>query len=195
VRSWLDIFSTRCIASLSLTVAVAFGSPLLCPPSSPNFGARAEEISPLQQVAELMSRKGFKNVSLGQNCDIFDLRRRLIDSDCAGYSGFVEQDDPDLKAAAYEKGWFPSFFAFHLQGSSIWRVMLATQNSSEGFSFLVGSDEKLQMAATGVKVPTPIRWHWTRTNLTPDLQTKFAHEIAFWITQRKSLEELPDRKN
>jgi hypothetical protein len=156
-----------------------------------NASSVAQDNVQLMTVANLIVRKGLKDTSLGQTCDLFHLRHPVGGSDCKAFS--VEADDNDLKGKVYPKGWYPGFFTYFEQAPSATRVILSSQDKDSGFLFLLAPSGDLDRTAVGRKING--KWEWSPVPIIPDLQDMYAREVLFWTAFQQDLEKLPDRKD
>jgi hypothetical protein len=186
----LRITSIGLQAPISALIALNVFLPIALLPY-PTF---AEEKVPLGKLSEMVIRKGFKDISLGQLCFLFNLRA-ATGGTCGAYN--VAADDDDLKKmGSYREGWAPGFFAFVDKITGAVRIVLVTQRKVDGYGFLTDVDGKLRMAAAGRKVPG--NWQWHLIDINEEVRSIFSKERSVWIDGTYlygELEKLPDRKD
>jgi hypothetical protein len=158
----------------------------------------AQEKPPLARIADLVVRKGYKDLSLGVMCSRFSLAGRTGDGECKGY----QVNDDDLEDAdgtreakyGWRKGWLPSFNTFVERGTGKIRIILADHDASLGYTFLVSPEGELLKATLMRKKDDGVFEH-TLVAITPDLRAKGELEKSAWIKAEQEIAELPDRKD
>jgi hypothetical protein len=153
----------------------------------------AQEKPPLARIADLVVRKGYKDLSLGVLCNRFGIAGRVEDGECKGYQ--VNDDDvsdEDVAKYGWQKGWIPSFNTFVERRTGKTRIILADHDASLGYIFLVSPEGELLKAALMHKKDD---WQHTVVAITSDLRSKFEFEKSAWIKAEQKIAELPDRKD
>jgi hypothetical protein len=163
-----------------------------------NAACVAQEKPPLARIAEMVVRKGYRDVTLGKSCDRFRLAGSIGDGKCKGYQ--VNDDNVDDKDGTRQekygwlKGWTPSFNTFVERGTSKVRILLANHDGKQGYVFLTNGDGELQNAV----FITWINDDWSYSPvapITPDLRAQFEFEKSAWIKAEQEIADLPDRKD
>jgi hypothetical protein len=157
----------------------------------------AQEKPALARIAEMVVRKGYKDVKLGVFCKPFGLAGRAQDGECKGYQINDEDvnDEPE-KRHGWQKGWIPSFNTFVERRTGKTRIILADHDASLGYGFLVSPEGDLLNAMLFHKVSEgEDNWAPTAVGITSDLRAKFEVEKSIWITWEQEIADLPDRKD
>jgi hypothetical protein len=135
--------------------------------------------APLENIADLVIRKGEKDISLGRLCDALQVPRST-DGTCNGY-----------QLNGKEADWAPSFNTYAEPGTGIARIFLVRVEGVTADAFLVTKNGQLQRAALGTKANGV--WSWSAAMITSDLSTKFSNEMNYWIDNIEVISALPDR--
>jgi hypothetical protein len=158
-----------------------------------NIGPAAygEENSNFVQVTQLVVKKGYKDVYLGQLCGLFHLAGR-----CKGYQLNNDNDDEVAKVYGVPSGWKSSINVYFEPGNKVTWIILADHDDRRGFAFLTSSDGALKSAAVGA-TDKQNNWQWSESSNTDDLKKSFSSELAYWSAQQQldEVRKFPDRKD
>jgi hypothetical protein len=156
----------------------------------------AQDKPPLARIADLVVRKGYKDLKLGAACYQFGLGGRAEDGECKGYQINNDVSDEDVVKYGWQKGWTSSFNTFVERRTGKTRIILADHDASLGYGFLVSPDGELLKAALMRNMNDKEgHWDFTAVAITSDLRAKFEFEKSAWIKAEKEIDELPDRKD
>src|SRR5437773_2640100 len=89
------------------------------------------EPAPLEILAELVKRKGYEGVHLGQTRERFGISQR--NHKCVAFN--MPREDED-------KRWIHSFYTCVEQGTGVTRIILSGHDTRNGYTFLLRSDDR-----------------------------------------------------
>ncbi len=170
--------------SIQILFAIGMGtlSVLLASMASVSTSSRAfAQDNSLANLVDLVVRKGYKDISMGQLCDRFSMRSE--NPKCAA-----------IQMSWEEGGLRPLFNTYKTPNGTV-RVIIVNHDATRAQAYLTNLNGKLEAAATGVKVPPPHIWNFTKVTLTSAIRAAFEKEVAYWKSIEKEVADVPDRKD
>jgi hypothetical protein len=170
--------------------ATASVGAFLCLPA-PTVGY-AEENATLSQIAQLAVQKGYKDIGLGEVCS----RLNIAFGSCQGYQLNAKVDAAESKKFGLQLGWLSSLNVLAEQGKTTGRIIITEHDQHLGYAYLANAQEALQAVTVGLNAAgNGKNWQWKPLAITDDIRLKFSSEKAYWFSQLKDIEALPDRKD
>jgi hypothetical protein len=154
--------------------------------------ASAEEKTTLAQIAQLAIQKGYKDIGLGEVCS----RLNIAFGSCQGYQLNAKVDAAESKKFDLQPGWLSSINVLAEQGRTTGRIIITEHDQHLGYAYLTNAEETLAAVTVGLNTAgNGKNWHWKPLAITGDVGQKFSSEKAYWLSQLKDIEALPDRKD
>jgi hypothetical protein len=151
--------------------------------------ASAQDAATLTQLAQLTVQKGFKNISLGDVCD-----RLHIGTACKVYQLNATIDSGESQKFGLTAGWQTSLNIVPQRSGT--DIVITDHDTHIGYGYLIGADGGLKSVAVGLSSSGDGRnWRWKPGGINEETTQKFALEKAYWLTQIKDIQALPDRKD